>query len=227
LRSSYSREANDRGRLGYERDGTSQTRNQHVTITNAKDKTMINSNSSPLEAVAKKVGSLWWTLVVVGVAWIIVGFVILRFDNATVITLSVVFGIVVLLAAGGEIFRAAITAGGWRVWHVIFAILLIIGAIIIFINPGATFVSLAVVAGLYFAFVGTFDIISSLFSVGLPGWWLQLLAGIAEVVLGFLASESFSSSVFVLVTYVSLVAIFRGVSEIAAGFSVRSINSTK
>jgi uncharacterized membrane protein HdeD (DUF308 family) len=189
---------------------------------------MINSLFSPLEAVAKKIGSLWWTLVVVGVAWIIVGFVILRFNNSTVLIISIVFGIMVLLGAAGEIFRAAITPGGWRVWHVIFAILLIIGAIIIFVDPGATFVSLALVAGVYFVFAGTFDIVSSLFATGLPGWWLQLLTGIAEVVLGFLASSSFSSSVFVLVTYVSLVAIFRGVSEVGAGFAVRSIaNSAK
>ena len=69
-------------------------------------------------------------------------------------------------------------------------------------------------------FVGTYDIITSLFSITLsPIWWLQLLSGIAELVLGFLASSSFSSSVVVLVTYVSVLAIFRGVAEIGAAFT--------
>ena len=180
---------------------------------------------SPLETIAKKTNSLWWLLVVVGVAWIIVGFIVLRFDNSTVEVISIVFGVVVLLAAGGEVFKAAITPGGWRVWHVIFAVLLLIGAIIIFVNPGSTFVSLALVTGFYFVFAGIFDIVSSLFSTGTPGWWLPLLSGIAQVVLGFLASSSFSSSVVVLVTYVSVVAIFRGVSEIAAGFGIRHLAS--
>ena len=181
---------------------------------------------SPLETIAKKTNSLWWLLIVVGVAWIVVGFIVLRFDNSTVDVISVVFGVMVLLAAGGELFKAAITPGGWRVWHIIFAVLLLIGAIIIFVNPGSTFVSLALVTGFYFVFAGIFDIISSLFSTGTPGWWLPLLSGIAEVVLGFLASSSFSSSVVVLVTYVSVVAIFRGVSEIAAGFGIRRLAST-
>ena len=180
---------------------------------------------SPLETIAKKTNSLWWLLVVVGVAWIVVGFIVLRFDNSTVEVISVVFGVMVLLAAGGELFKAAITPGGWRVWHVSFAVLLLIGAIIIFVNPGSTFVSLALVTGFYFVFAGIFDIISSLFSTGTPGWWLPLLSGIAEVVLGFLASSSFSSSVVVLVTYVSVVAIFRGVSEIAVGFGIRHLAS--
>jgi uncharacterized membrane protein HdeD (DUF308 family) len=206
---------------GKARDGTSSTHNHQVTITHAKDNIMTNSPSGPLEAVAKKIGSLWWTLVVVGVVWIVIGFVILRFNNSSVVIISIVFGIMVLLAAAGEFFRAAVTPGGWRVWHVIFAILLVVGAIIIFVHPGATFVSLTLVTGIFFVFVGTFDMISSLFATALPGWWVQFVTGVAEVFLGFLASWSFSSSAFVLVTYVSLGAIVRGVSEIGAGFAVR------
>jgi uncharacterized membrane protein HdeD (DUF308 family) len=180
---------------------------------------------SPIEIIAKKVGSLWWLLLAVGVAWIVIGFVVLRFDNSTVEVVSIVFGIMVLLSAAGEVLRAAITPGGWRIWHAVFAILLLIGAIVVFIDPGSTFVSLALVAGFYFVFVGTFDIISSLFSMSVPGWWIQLISGVAQVVLGFLASSSFASGVVVLVTYVSIVAIFRGVAEISAAFSIRGIRN--
>jgi uncharacterized membrane protein HdeD (DUF308 family) len=180
---------------------------------------------SPIETIAKKVGALWWLLLVVGVAWIVIGFVVLRFDNATVDVISIVFGIMVLLSAAGEFLRAVITPGGWRTWHIVFAILLVIGAIVVFVNPGSTFVSLALVAGFYFVFVGTFDIISSLFASGVAGWWLQLLSGIAQVILGFLASSSFASGVVVLVTYVSIVAIFRGIAEISAAFGIRSIHA--
>ena len=177
---------------------------------------------SPLAAVAQKLGRYWWALLVVGIAWIALGFVVLRFDSSTVLVVSIVFGIMVLFTAAGEIFRATVTIGGWRVWHVVFAVLLFVGAIIIFANPGATFESLALVVGFTFVLVGTYDIVTSLFSISIsPVWWLQLLSGIAEVVLGFLASSSFSSGVVVLVTYVSVVAIFRGVAEIGAAFTVR------
>lgn len=179
--------------------------------------------AGPLEALARRVGSLWWTLVVVGIAWIVVGFVVLRFDNSTVTIIAVVFGIMILLAAAGEFFRAAVSPGGWRVWHVVFGILLVIAAVIAFINPGSTFVSLALVAGFYFVFAGIFDVVSSLFSIPSPTWWLQLLSGIAELILGFIASNSLSNSAVVLVTFVSVLAIFRGVSEISAGFAVRTI----
>lgn len=178
---------------------------------------------SPLETIANRVGHLWWTLVVVGVLWIVIGFLLLRFDESTVVVISIVFGVTVLLAAAGEVFRVIMTRGGWRVWHAIFAVALVAGAVLIFVNPGETFVSLAIVAGFYFVFAGTFDIISSLFATRVPGWWLQLVAGIAEVVLGYVASSSFTSSAVLLVTFLSVIAIFRGVSEISAGFSVRSL----
>ena len=185
---------------------------------------MTNMLFTPLEAIAKKLGRLWWVLLVVGIAWIVVGFVVLRFDTSTVNVISILFGILILLSAAGEIFRAVVTANGWRVWHILFAILLVIAAVIAFVNPGGTFFSLALVVGFYFVFVGTFDIISSLFSVGTsPAWGLQLVSGVLQLLLGFIASSSLSASVVILVTYVSISALFRGVAEIAAAFTARSI----
>jgi uncharacterized membrane protein HdeD (DUF308 family) len=185
---------------------------------------MTNTLFAPLEAVAKKLGRFWWVLLVIGIAWIVVGFVVLRFDTSTVTVVSVLFGILILLSAAGEIFRAVVTLSGWRFWHIVFAVLLVIAAVIAFIDPGGTFYSLALVVGFYFVFVGTFDIISSLFSIGSsPAWGLQLVSGILQLLLGFLASSSLSNSVVVLVTYVSVSALFRGVAEIAAAFTARSM----
>lgn len=183
-------------------------------------------SAGPLAGVAKKLGNAWWLLLLAGIAWIVIGFVVLRFDQSTVYVVSIVFGIMLLLAAAGELGRAMVTVGGWRVWNIVFAVLLVIGAIVAFVNPGTTFESLAVVVGLYFVVAGTYDIVSSLFAIAVsPVWWLQLLSGIAELVLGLLASSSLSSSVVVLVTSVSVVAVFRGVAEIAAAFSLRHLST--
>ena len=182
------------------------------------------SRLTPLESIARRIGSAWWLLVVIGVAWIVVGFVVLRFDSASVTIVAVVFGILILLAALAEFFRAVVSAGGWRVWHIIFGVLLVVAAVIAFANPGGTFVSLSLIIGFYFVVVGIYDIVTSLFITAIPGWWLGLLSGIAEVILGFIGSSSMASGEIVLVTLVSVLAIFRGVSEIAAGFGVRAIS---
>lgn len=178
--------------------------------------------TGPLKAVADRVGRRWWLLLIPGITWIIIGFVVLRFDATAATVISVVFGVMVLLAALGEAFNAAITAGGWRAFHIVFAILLLIGAIGVFADPAGTFVSLAFVVGFYFVFAGTYDIIASLFDIGtVPGWWLQLISGILQLVLGYLASSSLANGAYVLVTFVSIAALFRGVAEISAAFSAR------
>ncbi len=187
---------------------------------------MTETPSGPVRSLADALGSRWWLLLVVGLGWVVVGFVVLRFDSATVAVVSVVLGMLLLLAAAGEVFRASLTAGGWRFWHVVFAALLLVAAVTAFADPGGTFVSLALVTGFAFVVAGAVDIVSSLFAVGVnPAWWLQLLSGVAQVVLGVIASGSLADSVVVLVTAVSVLALFRGMSEIAAAFSVRSVRT--
>jgi len=180
--------------------------------------------AQPLKAIADRVGKRWWLLLIPGIAWVIIGFVVLRFDASTVAIVAIVFGIMVLLAAAGEVFSATITSGGWRAFHIIFAVLLFIGAISVFLDPTGAFVSLALVVGFYFVFAGTYDIVVSLFEIGsVSGWWLRLASGILQVLLGYLASSSFSNGVVVLVTFVSVAALFRGIAEISAAFSARSV----
>jgi uncharacterized membrane protein HdeD (DUF308 family) len=52
-------------------------------------------------------------------------------------------------------------------------------------------------------------------------WWTQLLLGVVELVLGVWAVRSWQRSLFTLVTLVGVWAIFHGVGEIFAAFSVR------
>lgn len=190
---------------------------------------MSNALYGPLAGVAGRLGRFWWALLVAGVAWIVIGLVVLRFDTATVAVVSVVFGVLVLMSAAGEAFRAMVSTGGWRVWHLLFAVLLVIGAIVVFANPGTTFFSLALVIGFYFVVAGTFDIVSSLFGIGAGVHlaWLQLLSGVAQLVLGLLASSSLMSGVIVLVTWVSVSALLRGVAEIAAAFTIRALGNIR
>jgi uncharacterized membrane protein HdeD (DUF308 family) len=113
------------------------------------------------------------------------------------------------------------------VWHILFAVLLVGAAVLALANPGSTFYSLALYVGFYFVFVGTFDIVASLFSIGTsPASGLQLAAGILQLGLGFLAASSITTSAIVLVTYVAVSASFRGVADISAAFAARALRRT-
>src|SRR6266511_3025104 len=85
--------------------------------------------------------------------------------------------------------------------------------------------SLAVVAaltGVAFLF-GVVHLIGALTGPKLAWWWTGLLLGAAELVLGVWAVHSWQRSPFTLVTLVGVWAVFHGVNEIFAAFSVREI----
>jgi len=84
--------------------------------------------------------------------------------------------------------------------------------------------SLASVLGLLLIFKGTLDIISAVMTKEInPSWWLGLVAGILELVLGFWASQQrFPARGALLLLWVGFFALFRGISEIVVAFELRS-----
>jgi uncharacterized membrane protein HdeD (DUF308 family) len=73
-------------------------------------------------------------------------------------------------------------------------------------------------------FAGTFDIIESI-SVRreIEVWWLQLIAGIIELALGFWAAGYYGRSAILLVAWVAAFAVIRGFTNILLAFRVREL----
>jgi uncharacterized membrane protein HdeD (DUF308 family) len=70
---------------------------------------------------------------------------------------------------------------------------------------------------------GIFDFTVSFFTKGVfELWWLQLILGILEIILAFWVSGSFRDSVILLVVYVGVIALTRGITEIFLAFKLRS-----
>src|SRR5262245_52797028 len=166
-------------------------------------------------------GRYWWVLLVTGTLWIVFSIVILRFDWTTVRAISILFGIVMLAAAGVELFAIFVSHGWWRVGHGLLALLFLVVGIVSFIHPGDTFKALAAVMSFAFIAKGIFDLI-----VGIVGQienrWLSIVLGLVEIGLGFWAAGNFGNAVILLVVWVGLTALFHGISEIILAFMVRS-----
>ena len=83
---------------------------------------------------------------------------------------------------------------------------------------------LASVLGLLLIFRGTLDIISSTMVRDVNStWWLGLVAGILEILLGFWASQQmFPARAALLLLWIGFFALFRGISEIVIAFELRS-----
>jgi len=166
----------------------------------------------------------WWLLLVTGVAWVVIAILILRFDYTTVAAIAVLFGVFCFAAAADEVMVSAVTSSrGWRILHWLLAALFIVVGVSAFFRPADTFVGLAAVMSFYFVFRGSFDIATSLAASRVPGWWVLLLVGIAEIAIGFWAAGSWNVSVVVLVSWVAAGALIHGVGQIASAFLVRKV----
>ena len=167
----------------------------------------------------------WWLLLVTGVAWVVIAALILRFDYTTVAAIAVLFGMFCFAIAANELMVGAVTPSrGWRILHGLLAVLFIVIGVMAFVRPDDTFVGLAAVMSFYFIFRGVFDIASAFTASRVPGWWVLLLVGIAELCIGFWAAGSWNTSVVVLVSWVSAGALIHGVGQISSAFLVRKVS---
>ena len=175
------------------------------------------------EAIAE-FGRAWWVFLLTGILWFLVAIIILRFDYTSVSAISILFGIVAIFAGINEFMMLAASGGWWKVLHGLLGVLFIVVGIVAFVHPGDTFAALAAVFSFFLIFKGFFDIVVSIATRDeIHVWWLQLIVGIVEVLIGFWAAGYWGRSAILLVVWVGVIALARGITEIIFAFKLRSV----
>lgn len=181
------------------------------------------SESQVREAVGG-LSRLWWLWLVFGIAWTIVGLVILQFDQASITTVGVIVGIM-FLATGFQQFAIAglVDRGRWLL--MIFGVLFLIAGVIALISPENTFAALADILGFLFLIVGTFWVIQAFASREVNElWWVTLIAGILMVILAFwTAGQFFIEKQYVLLVFAGIWSLMQGVTDVVRAFQIRKL----
>jgi len=167
-------------------------------------------------------GVPWWLYLVLGITWIFVAMFVLQFDLASVLAIGLMIAFVALFAGISE-FVAAFTLPGWKWIHALMGVLFIAAGIWAVAYPGQTFGTLALLIGWFLLVKGTFDVVASLMNRGVDLWWLSLTAGILEIAVAFWAVGYPGRSATLLVLWVGLGALIRGVADILLAFQIRSL----
>jgi uncharacterized membrane protein HdeD (DUF308 family) len=164
----------------------------------------------------------WWLFLVTGIAWLVISWITLRFTPASLTTVGVLLGMLFLFALFDEVMIAAVRHS-WRWLHIVMAVIFAFGAGWAFARPYNAFWTLASVLGLLLIFKGTLDIITSVEARNFnPAWWLGMVAGILEILIGFWAAQQYLRvQGALLLLFVGLFAVFRGISEIVIAFELR------
>ena len=175
------------------------------------------------EAMLARLAGPWWTLLVTGIAWLVISVIVLRFRLASVVAVFVLMGVVFLGGWITEILIASVRRR-WRWAHVVMAIVFLFAACWSFATPFGAFWALATVFGLLLIFRGSLDLVTAISSRDINGaWWLGMIAGVLEILLGFWVSQQeFPARAVLLLIWVGFFALFRGFSDIVMAFELRS-----
>ena len=176
------------------------------------------------ETALDQMAGPWWMFLVTGIAWLVISVIVLRFRLSSVVAVGVLMGVVFLLGWFSELLVASMRRR-WRWAHVLMAILFLFAACWSFASPFGAFWALAAIFGLLLIFRGSLDLVTSISSREInPAWWLGMIAGVLEILLGFWVSQQeFPARALLLLIWVGFFALFRGFSDILLAFEVRGV----
>jgi len=184
---------------------------------------MVNGTVDATDREAAEISKTWWVFLITGIAWFIISLVVLRFNLGSVYAIGIMTGLVILAAAVNE-FIIFTQVASWRWLHIVLGVLFVIVGIACLIYPGRTFVTVASLFGWFLLFKGIFDIIGSIIMKEEHDlWWLQLIVGILEIALAFWATGYWRGSAALLIVWVGISAMLRGITEIVTAFSLRKV----
>jgi uncharacterized membrane protein HdeD (DUF308 family) len=167
------------------------------------------------------VGKWWWVLLVTGILWILIGLFVLQahYDSAVLIGYLTAFWLI--FAAVAEFVEVA-TLDGWKWLHAIVGVLFLLGGFAALVSPWQTFTVLAALIGFFLVLKGTVDFV---FAIMLRHeaelWWMTLVGGILQIILGIWAMGYPGRSAALLILWIGIGAIIRGIVEIINAFALK------
>jgi uncharacterized membrane protein HdeD (DUF308 family) len=175
-----------------------------------------------LKATMTRLAGPWWMFLLTGIAWLVIAMIVLRFSIASVAAVGVLMGVVFLAGWFSELLIASVRHR-WRWAHLLMGILFLFAAFWSFASPFSAFWALAAIFGLLLVFRGSLDLVTSISARdGNAVWWLGMVAGVVEILLGFWVSQQrFPARAVLLLIWVGFFALFRGISEIVLAFELR------
>ncbi len=168
------------------------------------------------------VGKWWWVLLVMGILWILIGLFVLQAHYGSAVAIGYLVGFWLFFAGIAEFVEIGIV-DRWKWLHGVLGVLFVLGGIGALLSPFQTFTILAALIGFFLVLKGTFDFIIALalrHEVDL--WWMTLIAGLIEIGIGIWAIGYPGRSAALLIIWVGIGAIIRGIAEIVTAFHVHT-----
>ena len=176
-----------------------------------------------VDDVLRPMANRWWLFVVSGILWFLFANMVLSFDFRTVWAISVWTGLG-LIASGLSDLAVSRLVEEHRWVHVLLGVVSIVGGAMALVWPSATFVVLAGLVSWVLLLRGGLLIALALATRRLDDlWWLSLVLGVLQIAVGFWAAQYPGRSIVLLVVWVGVIAVSKGVGDLLLAFRLRQL----
>jgi uncharacterized membrane protein HdeD (DUF308 family) len=171
--------------------------------------------------LADELSRNWWVLLVWGAISILAGTLVLeiRFDLSA---LAVLFGALFIFYGITQALTPPMD-GGSQAWSVVVGLLDAAAGVAIIAWPEPTLLVVAVFIGAFLLFSGLIEVVGSIANRDMHGWWLVLILGLLQIVLGLWALRRPGLALSVIVTIAGIWAVAAGVLQVVVAFEVKNL----
>jgi uncharacterized membrane protein HdeD (DUF308 family) len=180
--------------------------------------------ADPIASMLERVASYWWVELLLGLFWVVIAVVVLKFDQASVTTVGILTGLMFLVFAAQEFLLAAVDRHTRWLWA-IFGVLLASSGIVALIHPVGTFTGFADILGFVFLLIGVMWMVQAFAERPINSlWWLTLISGIMMIVLAFWVSgQFFVVRAYTLLIFAGIWAMTTGIIDVVRALEIREI----
>jgi uncharacterized membrane protein HdeD (DUF308 family) len=187
---------------------------------------MIQPDLTASPGVAAGFRRYWWLFLIRGLVALAVGVFAIAFPAATLAAVIFVIGAYLLIDGAVAVVKAIQVLRSDAHWWVLLleGIVGLVAGAIIFLLPGLSLVSLALLVGYWAIISGAFAIVGALrMRSHVPGEWLYLLFAVVSIVFGIIVLMSPATGLAYILIMVCIYAFVTGVTMIGLAFRARSL----
>ena len=179
-------------------------------------------SGSSLLAVVRD--GIWRLLVLAGVAWLAIGWSVLRLEPADIVTVA---GPVVLFGALTEALRAFAGAKTWWL-NAGMALLFAATGVVLLAEQDSSYTTPAALIGWYLMVRGALDVAVAMMTRETDRvWGLLMVVGVLEAGLGFFAASPLSRTADLVVVIVGALAMLRAEADLVTGLRLRDVRAAR
>lgn len=181
----------------------------------------------PVAGAAERAGgsTAWWALLVLGVLTVLYGLLVMSLRPAALVSVAVLAGIGFLATGIAHFLLAGALDGAWRFVAYAGGAVGIGMGVAAFVWPGPTLYVLAVLTAWMFVVSGLSRVIAVLVGGARGLWWLGLVLGLFELLLGLWAIGSPVREALLFVNLVGIFLVVAGIDAVVTAIAGRARGS--